>query len=269
MPFFTMAKLVWEKTGDTIDIHPVDHAVYGYFVENLNQSDQNRYRLPSLELETLVVELVHDLTTVDTFFQSKFDIETWITSTIDLLDQAQLNHFHRVWAELHLKYPNISVLSDKILPGMNQRLHNINKSIHKLEESFDWLNCQTPTPTVNFSNPFGTQILSFDTASIQIDYNNLGRSTYNKWKNFDSQVHGNDTNDFDQLYSSIILSLKRPATGTIPKEYMDWAKCHNIQPHGNTLTLAQFDKLEENLLTYRKLIYKNSRIAENYFTLKE
>jgi len=264
-----MAKLVWKKTGDFIDLVPVDPEVYVYFVENLDRTGQNHYSLPEMYLDTLANDLINDLTTVDTFFQSKFDIEPWITHSIDPLDQTQLNHFHRVWVDLHLRYPNVAVLSDKIMPGMAQRLHNINKLIHKLEESFDWLDCKTPSPTTNFPNPFGARILDFGTASIQIDYNNLGRTTYNKWRNFDTDVAGTDTNDFKELYTCIIVSLKRPSRASAPKEYVTWADRHNIQPHGSTLNLAQFDKLEENLLTYRKLIYKNSRITENYFTLKE
>jgi hypothetical protein len=264
-----MAKLVWEKTGDVIDINPVNHEVYAYFVENLNQHNQNFYKLQSLELENQISDLTDHLITVDTFFQTKFNIQRWDLSDIDLLDQCQLNRLHRVWVELHLQYPNIADLSDQINPGMAIQLHKINKGIHKLEESFNWLSCRTPDSTVSFFNPFGTKILNFDTAGIQVDYNNLGRSTYNKWKNFDNQVDSNDTNDFKEMYTSIIVSLAPPATGVAPKEYMSWAKDHNIQPHGSTLNLAQFDKLEENLLKYRKLFYKNSSITDNYFTLKE
>lgn len=264
-----MAKLVWVITGDEVEIQPVDPQIYEYFVSNLDQNQQNRYRTRSLELARSIAELTNCLTEVGNLLQTKFGINSWSTDSVDLLDQACLNHLHTTWVNLHLQYPGIASLSDKILPGTGDQLYRINKLIHALEESFNLLHFETPEPATNFSNPFGPGILNFDSSGIRVDYNNLGRSTFNKFKNFDDQINGPDLNDFSEIYTSITVSLARPYTGTAPKEYIDWANSHNIQPHGSTLNLAQFDKLEENLLKYRKLFYKNSCITDNYFTLKE
>jgi hypothetical protein len=264
-----MAKLVWIATGDEIELHPVDPEIYGYFVQNLNQTRQNRYRSQPMELAQSITELTNYLTTVAELFQTKFDIDPWPTPKVDLLDQHCLNLVHKAWVDLHLQYPNIGTLGDKIVTGTRNQLFKINRLIHGIEESFNVLHFETPDPFTNFSNPFGQKILNFDCGGIRIDYNNLGRSTFNKWKNFDDQINGTDVNNFAELYTSITVSLARPYTGTAPKEYLDWASSHNIQPHGSTLNLAQFDKLEENLLKYRQLFYKNSCITDNYFTLKE
>lgn len=263
-----MAKLIWTTTGDEIDILPVDYKVYEYFVENLNQTQQNCYKT-ELDLEQPIAELNNYLTTVNNLFKTKFNIGLLDIDNIDLLNQTHLNSLHQRWVELHLQYPEIENLSEKISPGTKIQLYKINKLIHRLEESFNLINFETPDPNVNFHNPFGPTILNFDSANIRIDYNNLGRSTYNKWQNFDEQFTGVDLNDFKELYTSITVTLTKPTSSTAPKEYTDWAICHNIQPHGSRLNLAIFDKLEENLLKYRKLFYKNSRITSNYFILKE
>jgi hypothetical protein len=264
-----MAKLVWLSTGDEIEIQPVDQQIYEYFVSNLDQTQQNRYRTQSLKLDQSITELTDYLIAVSKLFQTKFGIDPWPMGNIDLLDQTCLNYIHESWVKLHLQYPGIAELGDKIVPGTRDQLYKINKLVHVLEESFNLLHFETPNPTTNFSNPYGPEILNFNTSGIRIDYNNLGRSTFNKWKNFDDQINNTDVNDFSELYTSITVSLTRPYIGTAPKEYLDWACSHNIQPYGSTLNLARFDKLEENLLKYRKLFYKNSRITHNYFTLKE
>jgi hypothetical protein len=264
-----MAKLVWEKSGDIIEIQPINQEVYSYFVENLYNTYQNFYTLPVIDVENFASELKLCLKSVNNVLQNKFHIQLWSANDLEFLDQLQLNHLHKNWVDLHLQYPNLPILLEKILPGSQYKLNRINKCIHKLEESFDSLRCLTPDPTVNFSNPFGENILNFDTSGIRVEYNNLGRSTYNKWLNFDNNMDAKDTNNFNEIYTSITVSLARSCTGSAPKEYIEWTKLHNTKPHGKTLNLAKFDKLDENLLLYRNLFYKNSRVTDNYFTLKE
>jgi len=264
-----MAKLVWERSGDVIEIQPINQEVYSYFVENLYRTDQNFYTLPVPHVENLLAELTAHLKSVNHVLQNKFHIQPWSINVLELLDQSQLNQVHKMWVELHLRHPNLPVMIEQTLPGCKYQLHRINKCIHELEQSFDSITCRTPNPTVNFFNTFGETILSFDTYSIRVDYNNLGRSTYNKWLNFDNDLDDKDTNNFKEIYTSITVSLARTCTGSAPKEYIDWAKLHNTKPHGKTLNLAKFDKLDENLLLYRNLFYKNSLITDNYFTLKE
>jgi hypothetical protein len=113
---------------------------------------------------------------------------------------------------------------------------------------------------------FGSDILDFGVSNINIKFNSLGRSTYNKWKNFDMPTV-EDTNNFDEIYTELDINLAKPYTKTAPAEYVNWANQNKITPIGNNLGLANFYKLEENLTQYRKMFYNNFRLSGNYFIL--
>ena len=117
------------------------------------------------------------------------------------------------------------------------------------------------------ANPFGTNILQFGIFNIVVDYNNLGRSTWHKWQNDDSDI-GTDLNNFSELYTTLKISVGRTQTWSATPKYQTWCERHNLPCVGNQMPLANFDKLDDNLLQYRQLFYKNSLLENNFITLE-
>jgi hypothetical protein len=258
-----MPKLRWTQTHDVIELAVVDHKVYEYFVEQLNTNDLNHYTMPDLGYASLSQELQQRFTRIQSFVQSRlnltdFDIE------FDPSNQDDLNRLHSQWVKLHQRFPNIATVADRVLPG---DLTAINKLIHTIEESALTLKADSLDPNYKMPNLFGTTVLGFGIYNISIAYNNLGRSTWQKWQNNDTTID-TDLNNFSELYTTLRFYVGRSETQEPPIEYRAWCNQHGLPCVGNRMPLANFDKLDENILQYRQLFYKNSLVENNFITLE-
>jgi hypothetical protein len=182
----------------------------------------------------------------------------------DPSNQDNLNYLHSQWVKLHQRFPNIDLIADTMFPG---DLAAINKLIHAVEESTQKLEAKTSNPKHTMPNKFGTQILAFGVYNISVAYKNLGRSTWQKWQHNDTTTDA-DHNDFAEIYTTLQLNVGRCATYTAPPEYQSWCSQHNLPCVGSQMPLANFDKLDNNLLQYRQLFYKNSLVENNFITLE-
>jgi hypothetical protein len=264
-----MAKLFWTVTGDEIVINPTKPEVYSYYIDQLNHHLINQFNTPVFNVDVDVKTLRECLVDISNILKKKFKITCLEIDNLNWCDQKCLNYLHKEWVDLHVKYPTLSNLCEQLEPGSADKFYKINKSIHKLEELFNHMSIQTTNTGINFPNKFGESVLMFGKTNIMIDFNNLGRTLYNKWVNFDNNVYSNDVNNFKELYTLLTVNLSKPITLTAPPEYVIWAKDQNLKPAGNNFGLANFDKLEENLLQYRQLFVKNSQVEKNYITLKD
>ena len=258
-----MPRLRWTQTHDVIKLAVVDHSVYEYFVEQLNTNALNQYTVSNLGYASLSQDLQQRFQRIQSFVRNRlqftdFDIE------FDPSNQDDLNHLHRQWVKLHQKHPNIVTVVDRVLPG---EIKAINKLIHTIEESTLNLEAVSSDPNYIMPNIFGTGILGFGVYNISIAYNNLGRSTWQKWQNNDT-TGDTDLNNFSELYTTLRLNVTRHQTYGPPAEYQTWCKQHDLPCVGSQMPLANFDKLDENLLQYRQLFYKNSLIENNFITLE-
>ena len=259
-----MPKLRWTQTHDAIELAVVDHNVYNYFVEQLNANALNQYTVSDLGYAFLSQELHQRFRRIQSFVQSQlnltdFDIE------LDPGNQEDLNRLHSQWVKLHQRFPNIATVTDRALPG---DLAAINELIHAIEASTLNFEAVSLDPNYKMSNIFGTNVLGFGAYNISVDYNNLGRSTWHKWQHNDTTVD-TDLNDFSELYTTLKLNVARNRTWrTPPAEYQKWCDQHGLSCVGNQMPLANFDKLDENLLQYRQLFYKNSLVENNFITLE-
>lgn len=258
-----MPKLRWTQTHDVIELAVVDHGVYEYFVEQLNSHALNQYTVSDPGYASLSQELQQRFDRVQSFVHDRlhltdFDIE------FDPGNQDDLNHLHSLWVKLHQRYPNIATVAGHVVPG---DLPAINKLIHAIEESTLNLEAVSPDPNYTMSNLFGTQALRFGVYNISIAYNNLGRSSWQKWQHNDSTID-TDLNNFSELYTTLQFKVMRHETRSAPKEYQAWCDQHDLPCVGGQMPLANFDKLDENLLYYRQLFYKNSLVENNFITLE-
>jgi hypothetical protein len=258
-----MPRLRWTQTHDVIELAVVDHGVYEYFVEQLNTHALNQYTVSDLGYASLSQELQQRFGRVQSFVQKRlyltdFDIK------FDPGNQDDLNHLHSQWVKLHQRFPNIVTVADHVLPG---DLAAINKLIHAIEESTLDFEAVSPDPGYKMSNQFGTDALRFGGYNISVAYNNLGRSSWQKWQNNDSTVD-TDLNNFSELYTTLRLNVGRTETWEPPVQYRMWCEQHGLPCVGSQMPLANFDKLDENLLQYRQLFYKNSLVENNFITLE-
>jgi hypothetical protein len=183
---------------------------------------------------------------------------------LDPSDQRSLNRLHSQWVKLHQLYPNIAVLADRVCPG---DLAAINKLIHAIEESAQDFEAVSADPNYTMPNPFGTQALGFDVYNISIAYNNLGRTTWQKWQHNDP-TNDTDLNNFAELYTTLRINVSPPESRLASAQYQAWCNRHKLPCVGNQMPLANFDNTQENLLKYRQIFYKNSLIENNFIILE-
>jgi hypothetical protein len=260
-----MSSLTWSKTGDSIQLRPINHGVYDYFIEQLNKRSINHYTMPDLGYSSFGKELEHELSLVQQLSRDKFKSLLFdFDFEFDSSNQTHLNSLHRHWVKAHQKFPSISKLFDMQTPGS---LYKINKLIHAIEIStydFAITSCDT---TQIFANPFGTTVLKHGTFNLAVRYDNLGRSSYNKWLNGDIS-NDTDTNNFSEFYTTLDVKIVPSSETSALEKYQQWCNKYKIACVGSQMPLANFDKLDDNLLQCRQLFLKNSLIENNFITLE-
>jgi hypothetical protein len=98
---------------------------------------------------------------------------------------------------------------------------------------------------------------------VELHYQNLGRSTFEKWINYDGNILDTDTNNFTHLGGLVKINLARPFENTAPKEYVEYCTKNSIQPCGNILPIGNFSHPTTELReTFRKNVsIENNRIS--------
>lgn len=255
-----MAKLIWTSTGDCINLDACNYQFYEYFVYNLNQHNVNRYNVDDLGFAELRDELLENFAIFKNFVQEKlksdfFDFE------IDPSNHSDLNRLHRAWVKYQQQHWGITKIFDRVI------LDKINITIHEIEKLTYRMEITTNNPDQCFKNTFGTSILKHGVYNLAIDFNNLGRNSFDKWQ-YNDPVNDSDTNNFDDVYTTLILKALPSEEHELPEQYKKWCQKHSIECVGSTLPLANFDNLEENLVKYRQLILTNSLVKNNFIVLE-
>jgi hypothetical protein len=245
-------KLVWQKTGDFIDCDPIDYSFVEFWLDNQNNFEWNTTScFPQQELIdelTILIDRVH-------INLNKLKISL-IDTPADFVCQNTLNTLHRNWVQLHLTHPNISNLFGS---EFKIDIERINKALHELEESWNLVIKSEQLPFVNTHRiP-----MNFGDSNIKILYANLGRSTYNKWLNFDDNVTDVDTNNYNEINPLLLLKLNRSHSTTPPLEYANWCSKHQVRPTPDKILLANFKDLASKQDTYRSLFMKNFVLNNN------
>jgi hypothetical protein len=244
-------KLVWNKTGDHIICEPVDQEFANYWLSEFKELTWN---VNSTLSQHISLSYLKDLLESVQSCLDRLKLLLY-SSDIECIDQNFLNEIHRNWVIIHQKYPNIYRLFDnKFKDDMNK----INKIIHEIEESW-----QVNLETKHILQNVGNVPNMFGKSNLMIPYENLGRSNYNKWLNFDNIVDTLDTNDFREIYGKLNFNLNRHFVSFPPIEYVQWAGNNKLSVKPNVLLLANFKELEKNLYRYRKLFLDNFVLEQN------
>lgn len=248
-----IGKLVWKQSGDEISFSASSPDLLAYYVETLNATNANDFSLAHSEFEFENVDkLIQSISNVSQVANKiPFEISNWEG---DVFDQTYLNTLHQQWVSTGLKYPMITTLLRK-LKNLDVDYRNINSFIHALERSFRYNFKNYVCDPYQVDNIFGSSILSFDTPNISIGFDNLGRSSWNKFYNFD--YNDQDTNDYKKLSGLVHVNLNQPVTGYPPPEYVQWCSNKGVPVIGRTLSLGNIVDLEKKLTDLRKIIVRN------------
>jgi hypothetical protein len=286
--------LVFDKSGDTLPFEvKYNHELFEFFVDHTNKklqnsfaNDQEIYRDLDKKITHLhwavskTNEVLYDL--VGTSFQQHTDLENY-------LDQQFLNKLHSDWVFSHYHDINIDDLrcSTNIpqarLGGMLHEMfpdeirivktapimeklgyiypfREVNMGIHRLEHSFTNMEFKADDKWAVFDNPFLDNMISNnDVVNFSFGYTYVGRQYYNKFKHFDSNLDCPDHYNYETLEFAFQLNFSRPETIPFSKESLNWATSQNIKLIAEQIPIANIIDLENNLVEYRKMLYRNSR----------
>jgi hypothetical protein len=111
-----------------------------------------------------------------------------------------------------------------------------------------------------FDNPFLDNMISNnDVVNFSFGYTYVGRQYYNKFKHFDSNLDCPDHYNYETLEFAFQLNFLKPETIPFSKESLNWATSQNIKLVAEQIPIANIINLENNLVEYRKMLYRNSR----------
>jgi len=280
-------KLVFENSGDELVFDPVNVEVVEYYIEHLNKDNFNSFVAQNhfaKKIKDKIEDLHNSIVNANEFLEplTGSNLETY--NELEYLNQNNLNKIHANWVNshsleynirkyrtskilkvreladrLHHMYPDeintidLGAALDKL--GFHDQYSKINLNLHDLEQSF---NIRFSTQGwYSIANPFSKTILNNNLCNLRISFHHLGRTLYNKYINFDTNLDYSDENSYDQLLGFISIHLYKPQTIELSKEYKEWCKNRNVVPTGDFLNIGNLQNIDSRLTEYRQLIYKN------------
>jgi len=285
--------LVFEKSGDTLPFSVrYNHDLLEFFVNYINSISQNLfsdemevYRTVNKRITHLhwaiskTNEVFYDL--VDDSFEQHTDLENY-------LDQRYLNKLHSDWVFSHHCEINIDTLrfsSDFGKSKLGNQLHElypddirviktaqsleklgyiypyreINMGIHRLESAFSNFEFKASDKWEVVKNPFiDNMVTNNDVVNFYFGYTYVGRQYYNKFRFFDSKLEYPDHYNYENLELAFQINLSRQETIPFSKESISWAEENGVKLIAEQVPIGNLIGLEDNLLEYRKILYRNS-----------
>jgi len=256
-------RIVWEGSGDDLLFSATFPDLMCYYVEQLNALQANRFKFRFSKFDRqALLDLEQNLLAVSKVAQKiPLEIDQWDG---DLLDQQYLNKLHQQWVKTGTVYPKITTFLRSV-NGLDKDYRGINNNLHLLESSFKFHFVNYDTDPFRIKNIFGSDILSFNVSNLTLGFDNLGRSSWEKYKNWDNDIKDTDHNNYQMLGGLVYLNLDRPATQQPPLEYVNWCKQHNAPVVGNRLNLGNIVDLETRLTDLRKILIRNTHEQDNRF----
>jgi hypothetical protein len=221
-------KLIFTSTGDYITIIQDNTEFVEFWHNSINSDGVNSFVIKDQSHILPIDELTNTLAEVNTVLD-KFNINDLTNIDNDWFNQHNLNVLHERWVKLQHHYPTIIQILSKFPDSMLQKFNNINLLIHEIEQTFTCIYENQIRPGIIWQtkNLFGASILKSGMWNVELHYQNLGRSLYDKWINFDNNIFDEDTNNFTHIGGRVIINVGRPYTVSLPNEYVDYCNKHN------------------------------------------
>lgn len=251
-------KLSWLKTGDCLDIEVVNTALIDVWLPQLNSHNCFELLQAPTQIDSAVKQLIDSLGRVNTMLE-RLSIAPLANPNSDWYNQDNLNTLHRDWVKIQHRTKIVEFLS-RLPNNLLDQFHDINNLIHDIEHSLVIKYSNASKTPWQIVNPFGPDVLKFGSWQIELDYQNLGRSTYEKWLNYDEDIDNEDTNNFTHIGGTVVFNIARPIYSGAPTNYLEWCRQHGVQPYGNKLPLGNFAL---DLGTLRTVFYRNVAVPNN------
>ena len=245
--------LVFSSSGDKLNLNTSE--VAEWYVQQLDTNKVNYFHQIDKPITKTMSKLRTVLENTNDFFQKKFNIDVFDKYIGKQLVQDDLNNIHADWVKIHHDKPGLIRLLEQISQQKLNEFRDINEFVHEYEDGqlYEYRNYKERRWAIK--NPFGTKILNWNHWQIQIKGNNLGRSTYQKWLNFDENAVDSDTADMLTISGNLVIDLKQPHTLHPPKEFEDYCVRHNIDcVNGEYVNFANFS---DSVDTVRQTFEKN------------
>jgi hypothetical protein len=258
-----LAKLIWENSGDEIAFKVTFPDLFDYYLDQITKKNANKFFCKTKKFSNdLVPALQNSIQNIGKFKNKlPFVIDDW---SGDLLDQDYLNKLHRDWVKTGIAHPRIVSLL-RAMKNADIDYRNINSNIHELENSFKYEFVNYDQDPFQVENIFGKQITGFNIDNLMLGFDNLGRSTWEKFRNWDDNIADTDTNDYQMLSGIVDFSLCRPLVRQPPSNYIEWCQHHNVEIAGASISVGNILDLDKKLTDIRKILIRNTDEQNNQF----
>ncbi len=275
-------KLVFENTGDELLFDAVNHEVLELFGDCKFVSN-NQYNA----VADLWQQINYCADIINKFLESS-EIRLEFPK-LHSLSQRNLNSMHAVWANIY-NYHMFKILDHKSFidffedeseekslseitsrisdPQIKHSFENYNHLIHKIETQFGTNKTFSTKDRIWFDTPNMKYNTSNNIANLSIPSSFIGRTLENKFRYFDNDLEFSDENNWDQTPQQLSINFGKSRTIPYSKEYIDWCKRLQREPLGHYLNVGNFVNIDENLTTYRTIMYNNTQ-AENSFSIRK
>jgi hypothetical protein len=267
-------KLTWNTTKDFLLFDIINKDLAVWFVEQ-SQQFGNNYTLGDQIIDSLVQptsterlineEIVYIDTVNDILTRLKLPI---FNKPNDWYDQKNLNTLHKDWADTRYKIPKLTELLYKIDKKFFDAYQEMNCHIHLIERSFQF--GFRDSHHWRIDNPFKNNKHDWEVSHLHIKYPGHGRCAFEKfqWLDIDDVDMWKDNNNWDNIDSFLGMNLVRPYKLRAPEEFLVWCKEKNLVPHGYDIPLANLTDWKNKLTDAKKIVTKNIKLTENYFSLE-
>lgn len=256
--------LYWSKTGDTIDLSPVQPDILEWWIDRINEHGCNQFQVTQQStLQEQIKTLQVCVDSVNAYWKQHFKKEFFQYQ--DLVDQREINDLHRAWVLIQKNKPNLLMLLDKMDPAVCQTFLSINKLLHNIETNWKWEFHPKDNGNWKVSNPFGAKYNIWYRSNISIDYGNLGRSVWEKystWGKIDDEY-----NEMEMLSGVIHVGMQRSGTIEPGTDFQTWCRENQVSCYPDLIPLADFVALEKYQHRYRRIFIDNLTLDNNYLTL--
>ena len=251
-----------------------------YYVNELNLKNKNEFGTKKVFINPAdICDLTNE---INEYFEYYTDCKFNVYKNYEYFDQNVLNKLHADWVSESYNTAKVDVKNkglleyfsdDNLYPPWNNVLSKINKmdhynslntTIHRIESQFNTVRYDVGH-WLQMDNPFPKNRCTNDACNFRLAFNHLGRTLYNKFITLDDKLEFNDENTYNELLGFVDISLFRPQTIPLSKEYSNWCKKLNRQPCGDFLNIGNLVDYKNRLTEYRQIVYNN---RNNSFKIK-
>ncbi len=257
-------KLVWSKTGDEIELEVLNQDLFYSWLDYINSKKANVFYCDRDSISDLHV-MCRDLKdTVNKVNSLLARAKRSLPDTELVYSQAHLNLLHRRWVELQLDVTGIKSFLELSESGSGKVFDTVNELIHGIEHR-----SKLPFFSMSyheFENPCtDIESMTSQPGHIFFSYKNLGRTSWHKYSFGDSNINDRDTNNWTVLSTDIVVDLTPIRPYTLPNDYIDLCKAHQVPAVGLELPLAKFpDPID--WMRLRTIFRKNILVSSNSFS---